>query len=151
MPDQSGHPPNTYVGPFDIERHIRELAEENFDRAERVVADGLSDAIKAAWMRVDRVQESRVWYPCWKHLFDRHVSEFEALPGEDHISLWKQDGRPKYFVSQPYHLELETVREMVTAADQKGLEFIIRGFPSWYFPGQSFSVFWSKAEQQSRL
>jgi len=63
----------------------------------------------------------------------------EVPPESEHISLWIKDGLPERFVSQPYELQMDAVREMISYCDKHDLTFTIHG-ASWHFPGATVLV-----------
>ncbi len=65
-------------------------------------------------------------------------------PGDDHSSIWTKDRKPILYLSQPYNLGERLLKEMVEFAEKWGLEFWIRTWPSFHFPGHVLSVWWSR-------
>ena len=65
-------------------------------------------------------------------------------PGTDHESMWLRGEEPEKFVSQPYTLDMETLRAMITYCRKRGLTFTIRG-GSWHFPGSTVLVEFRRA------
>lgn len=63
----------------------------------------------------------------------------EAPPGSEHASLWVRDGSPARFVSQPYELPMEALRDMIRYCDRNELTFTVHG-SSWHFPGSAVFV-----------
>lgn len=56
-------------------------------------------------------------------------------PGADHDSLWLRDGKPVMFVTQPYELHRDGMREIVAFCDQWNLDVTVDTADSWHFPG----------------
>jgi hypothetical protein len=72
-------------------------------------------------------------------------------PGCDHISTWKRDGKPVYFVYQPYGLTEKTVAQLVQFCAENGLHFDIDASLSWHYPGQTLRVtIWTEEEEKRR-
>jgi hypothetical protein len=65
--------------------------------------------------------------PCWP-------------PGADHSSLWNRDGKPVVFVTQPYSLGVDTMRELVAFCDRWGLDACVSAWPSWHYPAAVVTV-----------
>lgn len=61
-------------------------------------------------------------------------------PGDDHGSLWLKDGKPHTYISQPYGLVQDQLREIVEFADAHGLRVEIGAARSFHFPGKTICV-----------
>lgn len=71
------------------------------------------------------------------------------LPGDDHVSIW-QDGNRRVYVSQPYHLDLDTMREIVAHCDQHQMTVEIQPDASWWFPGSTLAILWQEATHKTQ-
>lgn len=82
----------------------------------------------------------------WRVLIGKkpNLHEEDRLPGDDHTELWV-NGAKQTYVSHPYHLTLETMREIVAMCDEHGLECTVDA-SSWYYPGGTIKLEWTKAE-----
>lgn len=65
-------------------------------------------------------------------------------PGDDHCSLWNKDGRAAVYLSQPYHLTMKDVQEMLEFAQKYELKFFINTYPDFHFPGSVLVVWWER-------
>ncbi len=81
-------------------------------------------------------------HPCLSRLLGKRCSQKSDYsgvpcypPGADHDSLWLKDGKPYAYITQPYCLTLNAMRDLVAMCDQYGLDVNIRTWPSWHFPG----------------
>ncbi len=63
----------------------------------------------------------------------------------DHTSLWLKDGKPHVWVTQPYDLNNEDIRELAGMARE--YEITISG-ASWHFPGWTVMVALEKKKQK---
>lgn len=66
----------------------------------------------------------------------------------DHPSLWIKNGKPDVFISQPYHLSLEDMAQLISICNEFGLEATVSTWPGWHFPGAVLSVQVRKKAQQ---
>ena len=58
----------------------------------------------------------------------------------DHPSLWIKDGKPFSFVSQPYGLGLQDLREIVAYCEEHNLDVLVDAGMSWHYPGATVAV-----------
>lgn len=119
----------------EVVAHLRSLdtGEQNQAFAEAHAA-GLRSAV-ATWLG-----KQAGGIKSWKRLFGCSPKADDGLPGDDHVELWSSDEGMRY-VSHPYDLDFETLKEMVHVADEHGLEFSVSG-TSWYYPGRTMRVLW---------
>lgn len=68
----------------------------------------------------------------------------------DHISLLMKDGKPKVFISQPYQLTLEDMRQLINTCDTYGLKAMVSTGPSWHFPSSVLTVEVRRKDDDSR-
>ena len=89
----------------------------------------------------------------WGTLVNGETSEADisnaTLPGDDHTTLWNIDGKPAVYVSQPYGLSLDRLKEICAACDQHGLTVEVGAWPAWHFPGSVLHVEYRKATQDN--
>jgi hypothetical protein len=75
------------------------------------------------------------------------LKEFEETnyrpPASDHDSLFDRDGKPAVFVTQPYSLGLEDLKDIVKYCEKYGLKVSISGL-SWHFPGDTILIQYEK-------
>lgn len=86
------------------------------DAAERTFAAALSERLCQEWKRSQKVTESR-GRPCVQKILRKRCAlpykECECTPPRtDHATLWSKNGKPTYYVSQPYDLDMATIEEM---------------------------------------
>jgi len=58
----------------------------------------------------------------------------------DHTSLWIKAGKPFSFVSQPYGLSLQDLREIVAYCEEHNLDVSVDAGTSWHYPGATVAV-----------
>ena len=75
----------------------------------------------------------------------------KKLPGDDHVSLWLKDGTPHIYVSQPYHFDFDTVRQMTATALIYGLKFSVKRWPAWWNPERILFVEWRRQESEESI
>lgn len=125
---------------------LRDLAEsESPDNAHRAAAEAFAGIFQRDWVKYRKVKKSNS--PLDRHkLFSkgRSASTFTNL--DDHPSIWLRDGKPTIYVSQPYGLGTEALRELVARCDQLGLDATVNAWPAWHFPGSVVFVTMEKAE-----
>ena len=61
------------------------------------------------------------------------------LPGADHAELWLLDGRPYAYVSHPYGMGIEVMRQAIAVCNAWGLTMNV-GAASWYYPLSTLRV-----------
>jgi hypothetical protein len=66
----------------------------------------------------------------WQRLLGKRGKATDSLPGDDHAELFLGD--PLTYVSHPYSLSLETIREIVAAYDEHGLDVTMSGYSSYF-------------------
>lgn len=69
-------------------------------------------------------------------------------PADDHPKVWNRGGKPHFYHSQPYGLGKENLREILAFCDQYGLNVLIQGFTSDWFPSDTISVIYTKDKNQ---
>jgi hypothetical protein len=65
-------------------------------------------------------------------------------PGTDHPTIWTKAGKPMLYLSQPYNLGDHILKEMCDFGEKWALEFWIRTWPGFHFPGHILSVWWCR-------
>lgn len=126
--------------------------EEGLDPAQRAVAEALSELRQAAWIKRHGLEQSDGSIH-WLELLGRRPGGEEQLlrlPGDDHVSLWLKGGKPDVYVSQPYALGVDTLREMARMADDHGLDVHVDAKSSWWFPGHTLFIEWRRAHHKDR-
>ena len=79
----------------------------------------------------------------WRRLLGEQGAATDGyLPGDDHVELLLKDGKLTY-VSHPYGLTLDKMRDIVAAADQHGLHVEVDAL-SWYYPLGTVQVTYGK-------
>lgn len=84
----------------------------------------------------------------WRRLFGKNSGPIGAnLPNDDHVTMWRKPtdrGRKiSIWVSQPYPLGFDGLREMVDFANRHGLQFKVSTWPAWHYPGSVLFVEWT--------
>lgn len=87
----------------------------------------------------------RAAHPCVERLITRAPNHCAANhrcapPGTDHPSLWLRHGKPVVFVSQPYDLDGDTLRELLAFCDARSLHLHLSSSRSWHYPGKTLLV-----------
>lgn len=149
-----------FIGPRGLSARYRRAVEalrlvaqeEGLDQAQRAVGEALSDLRKDAWVKGHSLKptDGSVF---WSELLGKRPSreeELSRLPGDDHVTLWLKDGKPDVYVSQPYALGLDTLREMAQMADKHGLDVHVDAKSSWWFPGYTLFIEWRRAHRKGR-
>ena len=70
---------------------------------------------------------------------------------DDHCSLWNRNGKPWAYISHPYVLETDDLREIVKRCDDGNLNAQVRADASWYFPGKTVAVIWKQDQSKINL
>lgn len=86
--------------------------------------------------------------PYWL-LFRRAPVAYNCqAPGDDHpySGIHKESKQRRYY-SEPYHLSIFNIEEMLKFANRLGLRFSIDGCSRW-FPGRTFRVTWARKEKK---
>ena len=110
-------------------------------------ADALHERLEQQWARENNLKPAG-GFTCVQRLLGKQcgISRQKSCdcqpPGTDHPSLWLKDGKPYYYISQPYHFEMATLGELNVFCQQHGLEYRITTWPSFYYPsGTMFVLF----------
>ncbi|NUM45378.1 MAG: hypothetical protein HUU38_11795 [Anaerolineales bacterium] len=72
-----------------------------------------------------------------------------CIPGMDHVSEWRKDGKTESIVSQPYRMNLKTLKETVEFCETNGLDAEISVDESWHFPGATLFIEYKKLKEIS--
>ena len=113
---------------------------EGLDRAQQAVADALAGPIRERWVKHNGLQESKVHVVHWSCLLGEKPDRACHNNWEDHRSLWEHEEKFSIYVSQPYVLELDDLREIVALCDKYDLKVIVSPEWSWHFPGRTFLI-----------
>ncbi|OPX83386.1 MAG: hypothetical protein A4E53_04661 [Pelotomaculum sp. PtaB.Bin104] len=121
---------------------LKKLAEdEGTDSAHRAYAEAVWEQCKKQYISKHGLKPSG-GHPCVSRLIGRRCSALPGggsspchIPGWDHVSLWLKDGKPEVYVSQPYSLSLNEMRNLVRFCDEYGLTVSVSTWPAWHFPG----------------
>lgn len=68
------------------------------------------------------------------------ICESYMIPRGDHLSEWRAEDGSRRLVSQPYGMDYESLKELVTFCERLGLEADIDAYPAWHFPGSTLFV-----------
>ena len=134
------------------------IEESGLDDAQRAAAEALSDPMRDM-VRADKLLRFSTAHPCiarvlGKRCSQAHSSIYEDTerrppcypPGADHSFLTLLGGRALSFITHPYDLDTDTLKEMTAFAEKWGIEVTIDGF-SWHFPGRTVRVIWRRPGQ----
>ena len=130
----------------DAVRALRQVAlTEGLDRAQRAVADALAGVTHLRFLKGPGAKKSRVRVRHWRRFMGERPTEASYGHVDDHSSLWNRERKPWAYISQPYHLDTHDLREIVARCDH-GLTAIVRADVSWYFPGGTLAVIWTRQD-----
>jgi hypothetical protein len=106
----------------------------------------VSNQLAAKWAEARGVTRSRGRLCIHKISGERCGSSCLGLypPGADHVSVWNKDGKPYFYVSQPYSMGTEVVAENIEFCREHGLDIDISAWPSWHFPGSVLFITYRK-------
>lgn len=110
----------------------------------------LLDPIRERFLTQTKVKESQVRLAHWRRLLGqspkngryRGADDYQNV--DDHCSLWNRDRKYWAYISQPYVLETDDLREIVKRCDENGLHAQVRADASWHFPGMTVAVIWTR-------
>lgn len=115
---------------------------EGLDSVQRAYADAVQNTIFLNYAANDQLQQSAL--PGDVASLNRGhaiiAGRSVRLKCEDHSTLWLKDGKPYRYVTQPYKLEISSMRELVDYCDRNSLSVRVNAFQSWHFPGNSLMV-----------
>lgn len=127
-------------------KSVDALKKMDYDRMERACAASLSEpkfeSFQKAYPGLTLSKSNCVMLLVGRHDHGQKWGDCSP-PGNDHGMLYNVDGKPKYYISQPYDIHHGTMAEMVDFAKKHGLRFMITG-ASWHFPGRTVLVIWEK-------
>lgn len=123
------------------------------DLRDRAFAEAASEEARKIWAESRQVTPAKYGQQFWGRLVGKRrptvTTRNDLLPADDHFTLWLKDGRPEVYVSQPYDLSLDDLRQIVAACDQHGLTVSITTWPAWHFPSRVMQVEYRRAEPPS--
>jgi hypothetical protein len=85
---------------------------------------------------------------CGQHNYYQLHCETHQPPAADHVELYNRNGKPEVYVSQPYGLSWESLKNLVSFCETHGLEAEI-DTGSWHFPDNTLLVEIKKAEEKT--
>ena len=137
------------------------IEEAGLDDAQRAAAEALSDPMRDHAMMGGMVREGKplrlsTAHPCIARLVRKRCQAFPwpnsndympcYPPGADHSFLTLLGRRADSFITHPYSLDTDTLKQMAAFAEKWGIEVTIDGF-SWHFPGRTVRVIWRRPGQ----
>jgi hypothetical protein len=113
-------------------------------RAEDTYATALKARFLEEWKRSKKVTQSHGRI-CVQKIRGKKCalpySDCECTPpGADHATLWSKDGKPTFYVSQPYELDMATIEKMNEFCKKHELAYDIDGRGAFYNPGAVLMV-----------
>lgn len=96
--------------------------------------------------RKEHYIKSRSVKPTMGNPFIERLAGARAVPNPvrfgwmDHPSLWVRGGKPFSFVSQPYGLSLEDLKQIVAYCEEHNLNALVDAGMSWHCPGSTVAV-----------
>jgi hypothetical protein len=116
------------------------------DEVDRVYAEAAAPHREQLWRSIGFKQSSGI--VCIQRVIGQRCNHYDMTrcrpPGTDHPRLLLRDGKPHSYVSEPYDLDMETLREMLAFADVNGLTFDLRQERAVHFPGHTACVVWRR-------
>lgn len=126
---------------------LRELVREEggLDLATRAYAEATYQAKLDAYKKRNGLKADGSGHVCIHRLKGQRCPSEKCysptcIPGQDHVSEWKKDGKSYVIVSQPYAFSYETMKETIEFCESNGLRADISSTPSWHFPGAVVTV-----------
>ena len=126
-------------------RALEELAEEEgSDAVRRACADATWEDNKKSFVKSKGLREAKS--QSIERLIGKHSKSLlespspAVLPGDDHPSLWLKNGKPHVYISQPYELSIEDLKELVEFCERHSLNLHVSTWPAWHFPGSVLNV-----------
>ena len=112
--------------------------------AEATFATALSERFLKDWKRSQKVTQSS-GRPCIQKIRGKKCGvpyrNCEcAPPGADHATLWSKDGKPTFYVSQPYGLDMATIEKMNEFCNKHELAYDIDAKGAFYYPSAALMV-----------
>lgn len=127
---------------------IRALAEaEGTDLATRAYAEATWDLDRDGYAASRKLKLAN-GPVCIQRIHGKRCREFSSYgtrcechpPADDHPSLWNKERKPERYLSQPYSLSTEDLRQVVAFVDRFDLDVVVTPWPSFHFPGSILSV-----------
>jgi hypothetical protein len=114
---------------------------------DRVVAGALADHYRETYSKLAYHPPGRLTlaggHACLRRLARGRCQRFSGtrfpeslcveLPGADHAELWLLDGRPYAYLSHPYGMGIDVMRQAIAVCDAWGLTMDVEA-ASWYYP-----------------
>lgn len=128
----------------------RLLEYEDCDAAERAFAEAVYRArekrLLAAGLKLTAGTR------CMHKLLHEKHSKWHAMhdcrpPGDDHGKMYRRDGA-WYYKSEPYYLDIGSLKEIVALCESKNLYCVIDAGASTHFPSRTISVMYSREEDR---
>ena len=112
--------------------------------AQATYATALSDRFLEEWKRSQKVTQS-AGKICVQKIRGKKCalpySQCECKPpGADHATLWSKDGKPIFYVSQPYELDMATIEKMNEFCKKHEFAYDIYAEGAFYNPGAALMV-----------
>ncbi len=100
----------------------------------------------ASYIERRGVKPSSGWHFLERLTGRRAVRDPMRFAWLDHPSLWIKAGKPFSFVSQPYGLSLQDLREIVAYCEEHDLDVSVDAGASWHYPGATVAVEFTRKE-----
>jgi hypothetical protein len=120
---------------------VEALKRLTLDNRRRAYAEAASAEIEE--MATRHYGDKAAGRASWRRLLGEQPQDGDKLPGDDHIELRK--GRELTYISHPYRLAFDDLREIVAICTERGLEANIDAL-SWYFPGLALRVTYERTK-----
>jgi hypothetical protein len=143
---------------YDAYTHLARVVEhDSADAAIRVCAAAVAPRWRTQFATCYGVKESS-GRRCIQRLLGKHCAASHwgrrcvcSPPADDHATLWMHAGTPALWVSQPYGLGPQALREIMAFCHEYDLECHIDTWPAWHFPGSTLAVIYSRPGVQEQL
>ncbi len=115
--------------------------------ATRVFADAVVNERRQNFCRLNGVEQMHIGDYIDQMQGKKRPPISKIPPATDHPSLWVKGDKPFLFVSQPYKLSLDDIRQIVKHCDDLDLNAEISAGLSWHFPGKTLLVAFQPKEK----
>lgn len=114
---------------------VEALRKVPINERDRAFADATAADLEA--LASEHVGKKMSGRKSWRRMLGEKGKETDVLPGDDHVEL--RQSETVTYISHPYKLKLDQLREIVRVCDENKLDVLIDA-KSWYFPGAAIRV-----------
>lgn len=128
---------------------IRKLREESGSgECKRIAAIGISEAVEQLFAAAHQVKKAPSSH-CIRRLLGESCGYNRGRvcscrpPGDDHGQLWLKDGKPHLWISQPYSIGGEMLKQAIQFAETNDLKIEVSAESSFHYPGRTFAIIYT--------